>query len=619
MGILGYLLYDLKRVEQSLILTTFSQQEREVSEKLNAFFQPVDELLRMGIYTGLYGNFKLPDLHTFNRTFVPLLEVSQSVTSIMLANLQGEEAMVLCHRDTFYNRLTVWSGDSLKSTFYKRGKADSSLQSRPDLSREQRYDPRIRPWFTGALEMPAHQVHWTQPYEFFTTHDLGITASSWWKNPAGETNLLAYDLMLGDICAYTTRLKVQEHGRVFLLTSDGRMIGFPGDPYYASRESVKTDLLKPLNELPVELYRRIGEIWKEQRLSDRQFEFPLNGDEWVCSIRPYRLGNLTFYIGVVAFKSDFHAQLRRTRLLMLGGQLFILLFMLYMIRGYRQKRQSNILLRKRKNLLERITAEVRKQHDMIEVSHRHTMDSIRYAKRIQRAIFSPRELKKDIFPNSFILLKPKDMVSGDFYWFAESNGKKLVAAVDCTGHGVPGALMSVLGHSFLEEIVIKEQEIMPARILDKMREKIIAMLKQSEENKQHDGMDMAILVFEQDMKRVVYAGARNPLYLVRDGALTVYKADSTGVGFEYKPLKLYTDHVIDLQPGDTLYIFSDGFADQFGGPDDRKYMYYRFRELLLSIRHLSMPQQEERLRQEFDDWKGQRSQLDDVCIIGIRV
>lgn len=266
----------------------------------------------------------------------------------------------------------------------------------------------------------------------------------------------------------------------------------------------------------------------------------------------------------------------------------------------------------------------RKQKDIIEIQ-KHTVeekqkeitDSITYAKRIQEAILPPESFIKDVLPNSFFLYKPKDIVSGDFYWVEQNNNKVLFAAVDCTGHGVPGAFVSIVGHNGLTRTVNEFGLTQPAQILNKLNELVEETLRQKN-NEVRDGMDISLCSIDFSANRLEYAGANNPLYLIRNGEIQITKADKQAIGGADEN-KTFTNHTFGLQKGDSIYVFSDGFADQFGGPKDKKYGYAKFRRFLLSIQDQSMNKQLNALNIEFNNWKGKSEQLDDVCIIGIKI
>lgn len=266
------------------------------------------------------------------------------------------------------------------------------------------------------------------------------------------------------------------------------------------------------------------------------------------------------------------------------------------------------------------------QKDIIEEKNKDITDSINYAKKIQEAILPHFELKEKLFPESFILFQPRDIVSGDFYWFNEKNGKKIIAAVDCTGHGVPGAFMSMIGNAFLNQIVNEKGITEPARILNELRELIIAALKQkgtSGENQ--DGMDISLIAFDEKTGLAEFAGANNPLWMIKRQLneslpeITEIKGDKQPIGIYSGNAKPFTNNIVPIEKGDTIYIFTDGYADQMGGTTGKKYKYKTFKELILSIYKLPMKEQERLTRQNINEWKGLFDQTDDILVIGIRV
>lgn len=278
-------------------------------------------------------------------------------------------------------------------------------------------------------------------------------------------------------------------------------------------------------------------------------------------------------------------------------------------------------IQEQRNILSEINKSLQKAYLEIEEQKKHIEDSIHYAKRIQNAILPPDEYVSKLLPDAFILYLPKDIVSGDFYWLTHKQGKTFVAAVDCTGHGVPGAFMSIVGNNQLNYAVNVRNASTPHDILDALNEGVTRALRQTRVSSSvKDGMDIALVSINNDWTKLEYAGAYNPLYLVRDGELMQYQADKFPVGgYMGEKLKTFTRNEIDLVKGDVLYIFSDGFADQFGGPKERKFMVKRFRELLLKIHEEPMQEQKEILYQILEDWRGDLPQIDDILIIGIRI
>lgn len=249
------------------------------------------------------------------------------------------------------------------------------------------------------------------------------------------------------------------------------------------------------------------------------------------------------------------------------------------------------------------------------------VSSIEYAKRIQHSILPSGKILGKGFVENFVLYMPKDIVSGDFYWFAEKNEHSLIAAVDCTGHGVPGAFMSIIGYTNLNKIVVEQGYTEPDVILRKLDRDITAALKQKEDGSEsRDGMDIALCSLNIFEGVLSYAGAQRPLYLVRNGELQEFKGNPYPIGgnFQYKKQKEYSRHEIKLEKGDAVYIFSDGYPDQFGGLANRKFMTKQFKEWLVRIQPYPLEEQKEILQREFEIWKGLNKQMDDVMVIGLR-
>lgn len=285
------------------------------------------------------------------------------------------------------------------------------------------------------------------------------------------------------------------------------------------------------------------------------------------------------------------------------------------LRGYRQKKKSHDIIAKQKE-------EVEHQHDLIEEKNKEILDSINYAKRLQEAILPSDERVKTELPDSFIYYVPKDIVAGDFYWMETRDDMLVFAAADCTGHGVPGAMVSVVCANALERSVMEFGLTEPAAILDKTRDIVIGHFSKSGDEVK-DGMDIALCAMEmrsvnRNPTKLKFAGANNPLVIIRNGEVIEIKADKQPIG-RYAMASPFTGHEVDIQKGDVLYIFSDGFIDQFGGDKMKKLKYKPFKELLVSIAGMQMNQQRVELGRFFNQWKGELEQLDDVIVIGVRI
>jgi serine phosphatase RsbU (regulator of sigma subunit) len=264
--------------------------------------------------------------------------------------------------------------------------------------------------------------------------------------------------------------------------------------------------------------------------------------------------------------------------------------------------------------------ELKKAYDIIDENNREITAGINYASRIQKAILPEPDEIEGLKGNYFILYKPKEIVSGDFFWFNKSGDNLIAAAGDCTGHGVPGALMSMLGISFLDEIVNYRKITESGKILDELRREVQKALGQKGKKQEaKDGMDLSLCVIDKKSNTLQFSGAYNNLYIIRKGKLIEYQADKMPIAVFDQTDICYKTYIIKILPGDLLYMFTDGYADQFGGPNRKKYKYTALKSFLLSIRNLSMQRQQRKLEEEFSKWKGEYPQIDDVLIVGLKL
>jgi len=254
-------------------------------------------------------------------------------------------------------------------------------------------------------------------------------------------------------------------------------------------------------------------------------------------------------------------------------------------------------------------------------------DSIQYARRIQSAILPHEEVIKYLLPKHFILYKPRNIVSGDFYWLTHKRGEIIFVVADCTGHGVPGAFMSMLGSTLLNDVLNSIETLKANLILNELRDQVILRLRQTgKESETKDGMDISLCLLNKDNNKLQFAGACNPLYMIRSGKLTEIKADKMPIGISPKAGKPFTNHEIKVRKDDTFYLFSDGIIDQFGGDQGKKYLSTRFQQLLVRIQDKIMYDQKQILEHELNDWMGMTGmyphkyeQVDDIIVMGIRI
>ncbi len=318
-------------------------------------------------------------------------------------------------------------------------------------------------------------------------------------------------------------------------------------------------------------------------------------------------------------------QERTQRIALYGGMFLVLVFSIFIYKRYK-------VTFSQKELISLKEQETSRQKALLEVKNKEIMDSITYAKRIQSAILPPAKIVKEYLKESFVLYKPRDIVAGDFYWMEQIQDGIIFAAADCTGHGVPGAMVSVVCNNALNRTVREYGLTVPGEILDKARELIISEFDQTDDDMK-DGMDISLCTMEFEPSIIFFdssertgvtlkwAGANNPLWILRDNQIIEYKANKQPIGVYFDPFP-FTTHEIELKKNDIIYIFTDGFQDQFGGnqrEEGKKFKVSRMKELFLSIADKQMSEQKELLDLAFETWKRDLEQVDDVCVIGVKI
>jgi len=289
------------------------------------------------------------------------------------------------------------------------------------------------------------------------------------------------------------------------------------------------------------------------------------------------------------------------------------------LEAYNLKQQNKNLIEDLKEANQNLEQKVIERTKQIELQKREITDSIQYASRIQNALLPPDQDLDKLLPSYFILNKPRDIVSGDYYWLAHQNGKVIVAVADCTGHGVPGAFMSILGIAFLNEIVNKATTVLANEILNQLREQLTKSLRQTgKDDKTRDGIEMALCVVDFKNRELQYAGAFRPLYLIRNHYLTEIKGDNMPIGIYEGENQPFSKKELNFDENDIIYMFSDGYADQIGGPERKTFRSKNFKELLMTIHRKPMNEQKIILEKKFEEWKRDVEQIDDILVMGIK-
>jgi len=386
---------------------------------------------------------------------------------------------------------------------------------------------------------------------------------------------------------------------------------------YASTTNYQ-DLLLSTSKLLFDLYVKLGKAEKASRYQVKYYmvKDSINNLEKLAKISEMETDRALERLDLenekqLAIANVKNEQKRKQQNTIIASVVFclilVLIFSVIIFKRFKLSKKQNAIIQQQKE-------EVELKNEMIEEKQKEILDSIHYAKRIQSALLAHKDFIDSHIANNFVLFKPKDIVSGDFYWAASKNDKFYLASCDSTGHGVPGAFMSLLNIGFLGE-AIKEKNIPePNNIFNYVRERLIDSI--SKEG-QKDGFDGILICIDKVNKKVSYAAANNAPVLIRDGKLTELECDRMPVG-KGELDKSFTLFTFNFEPNDTLYLFTDGYPDQFGGPKGKKFMYKRFNELLLSLSVEPIDQQSKLIADEFNTWKGGLEQIDDVCVIGVR-
>jgi serine phosphatase RsbU (regulator of sigma subunit) len=310
-----------------------------------------------------------------------------------------------------------------------------------------------------------------------------------------------------------------------------------------------------------------------------------------------------------------HWLLTKTAYIIYSLLLVLFIYLYIQIRTQKLRNDNKILREKEQSAIK-----IEKQKEELTIKNKNITDSLNYAKRIQQALMPSEKNFRKILPNSFVLHRPKDIVSGDFYWINETKDLIYVSAIDCTGHGVPGAFMSIIGFELFRKIATSPEKYDPDKVLNLLNDDFAKIFKDVEGISLKDGMDIALCIIDKHSWSLQFSGAFNPIYIIRDEKIIELKGDRFSVGLDDEDEKHqgFTSQLIQLMKNDMIYLFSDGFADQFGGPEGKKFKYRRFRHILLNIHTLPLQEQRSLLDQTLDNWRGNIEQVDDVLVIGFR-
>lgn len=621
-GVLSLMLYDLSKTKQQLAASFISKPQKTISVEMRAFFSPIKNVLKIAVDHGTTGHFRAVDTASVNNYFAPYLSLLPQISSMSVADKHGYQHDLIRTQDEWRTR-TIRYGSNDRTSHWARLSwpmldVDSTWTTNIQM------DPRTRPWHNGAMEHPGFN-HWTAPYVFNTTHKSGITVSCAYvdHSVADSMAILALDLTLNDLFAFTSAVRISENGFGLILTHD--------------REFIE----QPIEDADLQYSTQAIEMLQERRGSANEwasFKFEKNDEIWWAQFSKLEVDdNYYFIVGVVLPEKDIMTEVVRSQHVIYLGMGTTILFMIMLFFTHQQIARAN-------RLLAVSNKKIREQNIVTQRNNNNILDSIQYAKNLQRAMLPAFGIIRELIPNSFIFYEPKDVVSGDFYWIKDRGRTIYFTVADCTGHGVPGAFMSIMGMDLLKEGLSSNEVTSPARLLTTVREELIDRLV-SDEMQTRDGMDMALCSFNTDTHVLKFAGAMNNLFLVRPkgGAaqlnitspkgnismschtetdthrLFILRGDRIPISYTYAgQFTQFSEYSLKILPKDIVYLTSDGFADQFGGEKGKKFGQKRFRNLLFSLQSIDIKSQEEEMRRVLKDWKKNEEQVDDICVMGIQ-
>lgn len=621
--IMTMMLLKLRSTETNLAHSLTQKFMVSYEHKLNDFFEIVGRTILVEKERKQQTSYLSMSEQEVVEYFMPVLKNYPQISSIGIANEKSYEVDLFCDETEIFTRKVDLNTNKNIAQFNQWKKDGDSLYIIKSWDNSLVKLPTERDWHTNAMKkLYNNEVTWTAPYFFNTNNEVGLTASiAWENNNTSDITILAFDVTLADLTKFTKLIKTTPNSMTFVVSENLNYLALPNNKAIKNQ---KEALLKSVYDVDIPAINHAFKNWDEGKaLLTQTFKFKSNNEIWWASIKPFHLNeSSTMYIGTVIPKQDLIEISNDTRFYIIGGFVILVVLMLFVLYYSFQNKKVN-------HLLKRKHGEISKINKNIEEKSKEIKDSILYAKRIQSAILTSKEEFNNNLSNSLLVFLPKDIVAGDFYWHKQKDNLVFYAVADCTGHGVPAAMVSVICNHALNTCVNELGLTNPGEILDKAREIVIEAFNNQGGDIQ-DGMDISLCVLDKnDVEKdgfyssLKWAGANSPLWLIRstknkESELFEYKPNKQPVGKTLNPTS-FTTNTISLQKEDSLFIFSDGFSDQFGGEKGKKFMSRQFKNFLLSINNLSMDTQKELILEKFKEWKGNNEQVDDVCVVGVRV
>lgn len=621
--IMTLMLFKLKSTETNLAHSLTQKFIVSSEHKLNDFFETVGRAILVEKERKQQTSYLNMSESQVVDYFMPVLRNYSQISSIGIANEKSFEIDLFSDgTEVFTRKIDLKINDNV-AQFNQWKKEGDSLYTIKSWENPLIKLPTERDWHTNAMKnLDNNEVTWTTPYIFNTNSEIGLTASIGWQDKnTNEIIILAYDVTLANLTNFTKDIKTTPNSMTFIVSENLNYVALPNNK---SIKNPKEALLKSVHQVNIPAVAHAFNHWEESKaLLTQTFKYTSNNKTWWASIKPFHLNESSImYVGTVIPQQDLIEISNDTRYYIIIGFCILLILLLFVLYYSFQNKKIN-------HLLKRKHGEISKINKNIEEKSKEIKDSILYAKRIQSAILTSEEEFNENLSNSLLVFLPKDIVAGDFYWHKQKDNLVFYAVADCTGHGVPAAMVSVICNHALNTCVNDFGLTNPSEILDKARE-IVTEAFNNQGGSIQDGMDISLCVLDKnDVEKdgfyssLKWAGANSPLWLIRpvkdnESELFEYKPNKQPVGKTLNPTP-FTTNTISLQKEDSLFIFSDGFSDQFGGERGKKFMSRQFKNFLLSINNLSMETQQELILEKFRDWKGDNEQVDDVCIIGVRI
>ncbi|WP_165779321.1 SpoIIE family protein phosphatase [Brumimicrobium salinarum] len=531
------------------------------------------------------------DEKSINNEVFPGLRKNPEINSFGLANSKGQEYVLFQGNEKWYSRTYNPSEKDTTPTWKEYVVKGNTLVEVYSWSTKTKHNPKERPWYKGA-QKTDNEKYWTAPYRFNINQKLGMSVSQSWKDQS-EKDLgitITYSFYLDEVVKLLNRIKPTEKSKTYLTYNDTILISVTPKNH--------VEIKKIDDDLPAYI--------KTILLSPEPKKIKIDEESYWGSSDTFNLSReQRLTMSILIPEKDFLTSINKLQtLLLIGFTSLVIVALLVLALHIRQIEYQKLLIEKGK---------------VIEEKREEILKSIQYAKYIQDSMMPSNEEIQEKLKNSSVIHLPKDIVAGDFYWVQKHHPYVLFAVGDCTGHGVPGAMISVMCQTALNRSVLEFSLFEPHKILDKTKE---LFLEQININNTHfnDGMDISFCILNRENNYLYWSGANNPLYIIKHqtNELITFKADKQPIG-RFPNSKPFSQKEIQLEKGDRIYLFTDGFQDQFGGPKQKKYNPANFRKLLIKTNTLTIPKQKQVLLETFNKWKGEMEQIDDMCILVVEV